>query len=570
MSSRRSFGQTLRWRQFPKLKLLIDELKSSDTAVHHIRRNVEIAKRGSHKMKMKEPIPAPDTATLLSLLPSKALVEELVDIYITYIESTLRVIHIPSFKRQLSEMWAHFDTPDMISAAFVAQLLLILAASVGFMEAERLSQMSQSTVVPHSRVIDWIRYPDKWLENAKIKRPDLTVLQLHCLLVIAKNNQGLNRSRAWLATGTIVKLAMLAGYHRDPDRMTKISPFNKEMRRRIWATIVELDVQVALDRGMPPTLRPSDFDTLPPLNINDDTISEGIVELPRSQPLHELTDTTYQYVLAQSLPLRLKICALMNSPIISCSYVDIQRLDWELRRFQSSLPSWPTPPDNTAANAKSLFCRAVLETKLDQALLALHTPFAVEANDDPLFEPSSRARLDVAILLVSRQLNFHEMSPRLCMGNFSDSTMQACLSILQHIYSAKRGPSTSTLLRDPFKVGLSLILRIASNRTRNAISPFTNSLFDLVERTLDCMEGKVMLVIKGAKPFFMLNMTLAVVKSEFFPEQADDLKESVINRMGTLSYNLLRRYADEPVPATPDNAALGIVRLLSDYTSPKY
>lgn len=518
-------------------------------------------------MKMKEPIPAPDTATLISLLPSKALVEELVEIYITYIESTLRVIHIPSFQRQLSEMWAHIDTPDMVSAAFVAQLLLILASSVGFLEAERLPQTAQQTVVPHSRVVDWIRYADKWLENAKIKRPDLTVLQLHCLLVIAKNHQGLNRSKAWLATGTIVKLAMLAGYHRDPDRMVKISPFNKEMRRRIWATIVELDVQVALDRGMPPTLRPSDFDTLPPLNINDDAISEGIAELPRSQPLHELTDTTYQCVLAQSLPLRLKICALMNSPVISCSYVDIQRLDWELRRFQSSLPSWPTASDSTVANAKSIFCKAVLETKLDQALLALHTPFAVEAHDDPLFEPSSRARLDVAILLVSRQLDLHEMSPRMCMGNFSDSTMQACLSILQHIYSAKRSPSTSTFLYNDFLVvGLSLSPEPASTRTRHVLSPFTDSLFTLVERTIDCMEGKVMLVIKGAKPFFILNMTLAVVKSEFFPDQDDELKESVINRMGTLSYNLLRRYADETVPVTPDNAALGTVRMFSYYT----
>jgi hypothetical protein len=429
--------------QFPQLKPFMAELKSSNPTVKRMRRDVDMVKRAHHKVKLKEPVPIPDTTVLLSLLPPKPVVDELLHLYLLYIESTHRVIHIPSFRNELADLWARRDNPDMISAAFVAQLLLMLASAAGFFEAERPPEIAVSAIVRQLRVVDWIRYSEKWLDNSNIKRPDLTLLRIHCLLIIAKNNQGLKRSRTWLTTGMLVKLAMLAGYHRDPDHIPNITPYNKEMRRRIWATIIELDLQIALDRGMPPSLQPTDFDTGPPLNIDDHEIHESTTEMPRSRRPQEVTDSTFQVLLAQSLPLRLKICCLMNSPVVSCSYEDVQKLEWELSRFQASLPSWPAAPD-PLMNHKLILWNALLETKLGQALLAIHTPFALESNDDPLFEPSSRARLESATVILSRQLRLHEMSMRLSFGHLSDTTLQASLSILQHLYATRTGYSEFT------------------------------------------------------------------------------------------------------------------------------
>ncbi|KAL1981751.1 hypothetical protein VTN96DRAFT_2178 [Rasamsonia emersonii] len=511
--------------QFPQLKPFMAELKSSNPSIKRVRRNLDLdaVKRGHHKAKLKEPIPIPDTETLLSLLPPRPAVEELFGLYLLYVESTHRVIHIPSFRQEMEEMWAKKDNPDLVSAPFVVQLLLILASAAGFFEAERPPEMANSAISRSLRVLDWIRYAEKWIDNSNIKRPDLTVLRIRCLLVIAKNNQGLNRSRAWLSTGMLVKLAMLAGYHRDPDNIPKITVFSKEMRRRIWATIIELDLQVALDRGMPPTLQPSDFDTAPPLNINDDEVNENTVEAPRSRPLHEVTDSTFQCVLAQSLPLRLRICALMNSPVVSCSYEDIQRLEWELGRFHASLPTWPAASDSQL-NHKLILWRALLETKLGQGLLAIHTPFAIEANEDPLFEPSSRARLEVATVILSRQLRLHEISMRLSFSHLSDSTLQASLSILQHLYATRTGYTSSLL--------------------RQVLPGITESLLDLVEKTLACMETKLLLIVKGAKQFFFLHMILALVKAKLWPDQAESLKKGAIDRIGVIAYSLLAHHSD--------------------------
>ncbi|QGA19506.1 hypothetical protein EYB26_007195 [Talaromyces marneffei] len=505
--------------QFPELKNFLHEVKTHNPNFARIRNAKDAVKLTSLKSKFKEPIPSTNTATLLSLLPPKPVVDMLLRLYMVYVESMHRVIHIPSFRRELAEMHANIHNPDMISAAFVVQLLLMLAAAVGFYEAEPPLEYADSNISKTFQVVDWIRYAEKWMDTTYVKRPDMTTLRIQCLLIIAKNNQGLKRSQAWLATGNLVKMAMLAGYHRDPANIPKITLFNKEMRRRMWATIIELDAQIAIDRGMPPTLQASDFDTASPLNINDDEIHEGTTEEPQSRPPHEVTDCTFQVVLTQSLPLRLKIFSLMNSPVVSCSYEDILRLEWELGRFQASLPLWPPSTDRDISHKLTLWS-AVLETKLGQALLAIHTPFAIEVNDDPLFEPSSRARLEVATVILSRHLKLHETSARLSFGYSADSTVQACFSILQHLFARRTG--------------------YTSNLLRQVLPAFTESLLDLVEKTISCMEARLLLVIKGAKQFFFLYMIFALVKAELYPDQAEEIKRLILDRILSVTYRTLR------------------------------
>lgn len=412
----------------------MEEIKSANPTLSRMRHEVEMIKRGGHKKK-HDLLPFPDTASLIAMIPPREVVDRLVELYLVYIESTHRILHIPSFRREIDELWEKKNDPDSIPTALVVQLLLVLACAWNLTEVDQLFNMGVTTP-NRSLALDWIMQADKWLRNTYIKRPDITTLRIHCLLHIAKNNQGIKRSQAWLATGTLVKLAMMAGYHRELDERAKVSTFNREMRRRIWTTIVELDLQVALDRGMPPTLQPSDFDIGPALNINDEEINEESVELPPSRPLEEITDSSFQAALTQSLPLRLKACAMMNAPTITCRYEDIQKMDWEFTRYLSSIPSWPTSGtvDGTG-DQKTTLWRALIEAKLAQALLSIHTPFAIDAVKEPIFTPSSRARLEAATVVLSRQKLLHEKSNRLSFCHLTDTTLQAALSICQHLYT---------------------------------------------------------------------------------------------------------------------------------------
>lgn len=362
------------------------------------------------------------------------MVDELVGLYLTYIESTHRILHIPSFLRDLDHFWDQRQTPELVSPAFVAQLLLVLSCSWTLADFGSLQSLTDVPLNCYTGV-EWSMYAEKWIENAYIKRPEITAFRLFILSIITQNCYGMNRSKAWLATGTLIKQAMLSGYHRDPSRYGKISIFNKEMRRRIWMSMVELDLQVAIDRGMPPSVQPSDYDTAPPLNVNDDELHEGITELPAERPLNELTSSSFQVVMSKSLPLRLRACNLMHSPRISCRYEDIARMDWELNKHLSAIPAWTSETEDVRIHGKIRLVRALLETKLSQTLLCIHTPFAVEAEREPLFTPSARARLEVAITMVSTQKQLHETSSQLSLAHMCDWTLQACCSVCQLLHS---------------------------------------------------------------------------------------------------------------------------------------
>lgn len=414
-----------------------------------VRPDLERVKRGLWKRRpLNEPFPDPTTVSLISLLPTKAVADELISLYLTYIESTQRIIHVPTFLRDVEEFWASYDNPSIHSAAFVAQLLLILACAWNFADVTRLQEKSPTPLKCYTAV-EWVLHAEKWIVNARIKRPEINTLRLYILLITAQNSFGMKRSQAWLATSQMVKSAMMSGYHRDPSKYARISTFNKEMRRRVWMTIVELDLQVAIDRGMPPTVQASDYDTLSPLNINDDELHETTIEAPEEHPINDATDCSYQTALGQSLPVRLKACSLMHSPRLSCRYEEIQRLDWELTRHLSQIPTWySAEASDPVTQQRVVLWKASIETKLAHSLLSVHTPFAIEARHEPLFAPSARSRLDAAMMILSTQRRLHETSPLLSLCALGEWTLHAFISICQvlHSLSSPVGKTPSMVL----------------------------------------------------------------------------------------------------------------------------
>lgn len=156
---------------------------------------------------------------------------------------------------------------------------------------------------PRSRetALEWVEAAESFLQR-HTKRPDLRTFQICCLSIVARRVNGLSVSQAWIATGSLVKLAMSAGYHRELNINTNISPFYIEMRKHIWTTIVELDPQTSLDRGMPPPAREGGFNTVAPLNLSDDVINKSSSRLPTAEPLEVLADSAFQIVLTKSFP----------------------------------------------------------------------------------------------------------------------------------------------------------------------------------------------------------------------------------------------------------------------------
>jgi hypothetical protein len=408
----------------------------SSPILSRVRPDLERVKRGVWKVKpLNTPFPDPTTLSLISLLPQRPIVDELIGLYLTYFESMHRIFHVPSFLREVDAFFNMIDNPQNVSASFVVQLLLVLSCAWNLADAGSLQEKSSVPLKCYTAV-EWVLHAEKWIENAHIKRFEINALRLYILLVTALNCHGMKRSKAWVTTGSLVQNAMLSGYHRDPNKYARISVFNKEMRRRIWMTIVELNLQVSFDRGMPPSVQSSDYDTIPPLNIDDEEIHENSTEAPEDRPLSDVTDCSFQTALARSLSLRLKACHLMHSPRISCRYEEIQRLDWELNRQLSRIPLWGAPEaSDVVTQHKVSLWKATIETKVAQSVLSIHTPFAIEARRESLFAPSARSRLDAAVMILSTQRRLHETSLPLSLCMLGEWTLQAYISICQHLHT---------------------------------------------------------------------------------------------------------------------------------------
>ncbi|OGM45806.1 C6 transcription factor [Aspergillus bombycis] len=516
--------------QFPDIKSFAEEIRVASPQLSALRPDLARVKRGLWKRKpLNAPFPEPTTSSLTQMLPSRRVVDDLVVLYLTYFEATHRILHVPSFLKELDEFWAQRDNPDFVSPHFVVQLLLVLACAWNLADFDtlQLKNDNESELTCYT-AIEWVLHAERWIENSHIKRPDIMAFRLYILLLVAKNAHGMKRSKAWLDTGTLIKQAMLAGYHRDPSRYTKISPFNKEMRRRIWTTIVELDLEVSLERGMPPSLQYGDYDTAPALNLNDNELQETSEELPAERPLSEITGCSFQSVLIQSLPLRLKACKLMHSPRISCSYDEILHMDWELNRCLSQIPTWTvSEEEDLQTQHKVILIRSLLQTKIGHSLLSIHTPFAIEAPQEILFAPSSRIRLEVATMILSTQRQLHETSRQLSLSILGDWTVQAYCSVCQLLHASTNSPAASSRTSLP-----------------QTLPGLPESLITLAEMTLTCLETQLLLVVKGAKEYFFMSTILALVKARLWPAQATGYKQEVVDRVIFFAQTLFTRHAN--------------------------
>ncbi|KAJ5153127.1 uncharacterized protein N7482_009605 [Penicillium canariense] len=525
--------------QFPDIRAFAEEIRLANPILSRVRPDLERVKRGLWKRKpLNEPFPEPTIASLMLLLPARPVADELIGLYLTYIESTHRILHVPSFLQEVQEFWATSGNPSNFSAGFVVQLLLVLACAWNLADIATLQEKSVTPLKCYTAV-EWVLHAEKWIDNAQIKRLEISALRLHILLIMAQNYHGMKRSKAWLATGTLVKQAMLSGYHRDPDKYARISVFNKEMRRRIWMTIVELDLQVAIDRGMPPSVQSVDYDALPALNIDDDEIHEDSREVPEDRPASDITDSSFSTALGRSLGLRLKACHLMHAPRISCRYEEIQRLDWEFNRQLSRIPQWSlSEAADLVTQHKVALWKSAIETKLAQSLLSIHTPFAIESRREPLFSPSARSRLDAAAMILSTQKRLHETAPPLSLCMLGEWTLQAYISICQLLHTVDHQNPISF-----YPSSSAFIL--------HTIPGLPDSLLSLVETALICLEGRSLLVVKGAKDYFFLSTIVALVKAKLWPTQSIMYKQQVVERILAFAQTLFSRHANCEHLGTP-------------------
>ena len=103
----------------------------------------------------------------------------------------------------------------------------------------------------------------------------------------------------WVIVGMIVRLSMRMGFHRDASKYAGVSPYDAEMRRRIWAFIRQMDTVFSFQLALPGMIRNTDCDTALPRNIFEDEYGPESKVLPPARPMTEPTPVSYMIAKSQ-------------------------------------------------------------------------------------------------------------------------------------------------------------------------------------------------------------------------------------------------------------------------------
>ncbi|KIW15897.1 hypothetical protein PV08_05947 [Exophiala spinifera] len=323
--------------------------------------------------------------------PPRDVADTMVNLYFESFESAHRILHIPTFWAEYQKYWNDPErtTPDV-------RLKVLLVIAIG----SSVSQYSDTDPGFRNMVHQWVYTAQAWLSGPLEKdRLNINGLQVHCLGILARQAFAIGGDLVWMSMGSLIHRAMQMGLHRDPKHLQKMSVLESEIRRRLWATILEMVLQASLDSAMPPRISLDDFDTLAPSNINDDEVSEETTTATLNpHPRSTYTSASIQLLLLDSLPTRLRILQLLNGLHSELSYAEALALTSSLTETRRAHGTFIK---ENRASGITPFHRNLLDYLVRRFVIVLHCPFVSKARTNPLFHYSLKASLDAAMSVIS-------------------------------------------------------------------------------------------------------------------------------------------------------------------------
>ena len=324
-------------------------------------------------------------------LPPRELADAMVRAYFQSFESTFRILHEPSFWTELRRYCAN---PEDAPTDLRLKVHLVIGIGSSVYGNEYANEAFRTVV--HQ----WIYAAQSWLSGPLEKdRLALPGLQIYCLTILARQIFSIGGDLAWMSMGSLIHRAMQIGLHRDPKHIPGMSVLQAELRRRLWATILELVVQSSLDSAMPARISYEEFDTEAPSNYNDNEIDESTTELqPHARSTY--TSTSTQIMLLDTLPIRLRILQLLNSLRSELPYTQVLELSSELTDAIRACRKYMRKNEASGVTA---FHRNMLDYLLRRFVIPLHCLFASQARTNPLFQHSLKASVEAAIAMTSHE-----------------------------------------------------------------------------------------------------------------------------------------------------------------------
>ena len=219
---------------------------------------------------------SPSTAPLTTLHPPPELMYKLWHVFLDNVNPLTKIIHQPTLQSAIFD--ASFNL-EKVSRGLEALMFAIYASATYSMsetECKDILREEKSDLLARYRL--GLR---KALVRANfLATSEIAVLQAYTIYLLSMRMQ-YDASTMWVLAGVATRLAQGLGLHRDGSTLG-LSPFETEMRRRLWWQIIILDSRSAELSGSTGAFESRGWSTKVPANVNDSDLYPQMTQEPVS------------------------------------------------------------------------------------------------------------------------------------------------------------------------------------------------------------------------------------------------------------------------------------------------
>ncbi|KAF9888870.1 hypothetical protein FE257_008239 [Aspergillus nanangensis] len=383
---------------------------------------------------------------MLSDIPSRPVAEQLVHNFFS-ITPSASILHKGTFLGQLSRFWENpLSTPTM----WIAVLFGIMSISLFFGD-----QAHDESCCLHGAA-------DGICKRAFLLREKLvnclvaggyttpspfTLEALMIYFIVEHCIFKDSRTENWLTLGTVVRVAMRLGLHRDPSHFPELSTLCGEMRRRQWRLILLWDCYISVQMGQPAMINMAFCDTTEPTDMSDEGLNEDMTELPPSElgpangPIGKLVAHSRLFLLSRKI---FDLITTVEPPRHSM----VQKFEQSLQDVRSGFPAnlqmLPLPQLLLEVPEVSI-ARLRLDILFHFTRSILHHRYLTTAPHEPSFPRFRSACIESALCLVNHQVYLDQEAQK---GGPLYSIRWSLTSLMTHAFLLASGILCVDLNRD--------------------------------------------------------------------------------------------------------------------------
>jgi hypothetical protein len=351
---------------------------------------------------------------ILAAIPPKAVVDRLIAKCFMHAEILHIILHAPTFQKQYEGFWKQPQSTPIMWIGILYGLLCVGSHYELF--AIPVTEQNPTPTLPLETQVRVEIYRRKMIECMVLggysKGVPHTIETMQLYLQVEYLAGADSPTEFWLLLGMLMRLAYRMGYHRDGSQFPNITPFEAEMRRRRWCSIMQMETMLATQFGLPRMIKEAQTDVAPPHNLFDEDFDESTTKLPESRPVTSVTPSLYLITKTGIFSILGRISEL-TSQTVQAPYTDVLKLDKVLDDYYENVPpcfKMRSMTQSIIDKPELIFQRVWIATLYFKSKCVLHRPYLRVGRVEKRCAYSRNACIDSALQVLQLQKLLHEES----------------------------------------------------------------------------------------------------------------------------------------------------------------